>query len=106
LRALGQTNKRRSALIPDVPTLDEVGLAGFDLQSFAAIFGPARLPPEIVGTLSAAMQRIGARPEYRTRMAELGFDGFTSTPEELNRFVVEQIAAWGEMIRGAGIQPE
>jgi tripartite-type tricarboxylate transporter receptor subunit TctC len=39
-------------------------------------------------------------------MADLGFDGFTSTPEELNRFVVEQIAAWGEMIRGAGIEPE
>jgi tripartite-type tricarboxylate transporter receptor subunit TctC len=106
LRVLGQTNKRRSALIPDVPTLDEVGLTGFDLQSFAALFGPARLPPEVAGTLSAAMQRIGARPEYRARMADLGFDGFTSTPEELNRFVVEQIAAWGEMIRGAGIEPE
>jgi len=106
LRALGQTNKRRSALIPDVPTLDEAGLTGFDLQSFAALFGPARMPPEVVATISAAMQRIGARPEYRTRMADLGFDGFTSTPEELNRFVVEQIAAWGEMIRGAGIEPE
>lgn len=106
LRALGQTNKRRSALIPDVPTLDEQGLTGFDLQSFAALFGPARMAPEVVGTLSAAIQRIGARPEYRTRMAELGFDGFVSTPEELNRFVVEQIAAWGEMIRAAGIEPE
>ena len=68
LRALGQTNKRRSALIPDVPTLDEAGLTGFDLQSFAALFGPARMPPEVVATISAAMQRIGARPEYRTRM--------------------------------------
>lgn len=106
LRALGQTNKRRSALIPDVPTLDEVGLTGFDLQSFAALFGPARMPPEVVATFSAAMLRIGARPEYRARLAELGFDGFVSTPEELNRFVIEQIAAWGEMIRGAGIEPE
>ena len=106
LRALGQTNARRSVLIPDVPTLAEQGLTGFDLQSFAALFGPARMSPEVVATLSAAMQRIGARPEYRARLAEMGFDGFTSTPQELQTFVIEQIAAWGEMIRGAGIEPE
>jgi tripartite-type tricarboxylate transporter receptor subunit TctC len=106
LRPLGITNATRSALVPDAPTLSEQGLTGFDLLSFAILLGPARLPPEVTATLGEAMQRIGARPEYRTRMAEMGFDGGTSTPAELGEFVVRQIAAWGEMIRGAGIEPE
>ena len=106
LRPLGVTSAVRSALIPEIPTLAEQGLTGFDLLSFAALFGPARLPPEVTLALASAMQRIGAKPEYRTRMAELGFEGITSTPAELNAFVIRQIAAWGEMIRGAGIEPE
>jgi tripartite-type tricarboxylate transporter receptor subunit TctC len=52
------------------------------------------------------MQRVGARPEYRSRLAEVGFDGMTSTPEAVSAFINEQITAWGEMIRGAGIEPE
>nr|WP_314074694.1 tripartite tricarboxylate transporter substrate binding protein [uncultured Roseococcus sp.] len=106
MRQLGITSAARSALVPEALTLAEQGLNGFDLLSFAAFFGPARLPPEVTATLAAAMQRIGARPEYRTRMADMGFDGGTSTPAELGNFVVQQIAAWGEMIRGAGIEPE
>ena len=84
----------------------EQGLTGFDLLSFAVLLGPARLPAEVSGALAAAMQRVGARPEYRTRLAELGFEGGTSTPEEVAAFIQRQIAAWGEMIRGAGIEPE
>lgn len=106
LRPLGITNAARSALVPDAPTLAEQGLTGFDLLSFAILLGPARLPPEVTSTLGEAMQRIGAKPQYRTRMAEMGFDGGTSTPAELGEFIQRQIAAWGEMIRGAGIEPE
>ena len=64
------------------------------------------MPAEVTDTLAAAMQRVGARPEYRTRLADLGFEGGTSTPAELAAFIQRQIAAWGEMIRGAGIEPE
>lgn len=106
LRALGVTSGARSSLIPEVPTLAEQGLTQFDLLSFAVLLGPARLPPEVTATLAAAMQRVGARHEYRARLAELGFEGGTSTPEELASFIMRQIAAWGEMIRGAGIEPE
>lgn len=106
LRAFGVTSGQRSALIPDVPTLAEQGLAGFDLLSFAVLLGPARQPAEVTDTLAAAMQRVGARPEYRTRLADLGFEGGTSTPAELASFIQQQIAAWGEMIRAAGIEPE
>ncbi|MCW8087135.1 Bug family tripartite tricarboxylate transporter substrate binding protein [Sabulicella glaciei] len=106
LRALGVTSGQRSALIPDVPTLAEEGLPGFDLLSFAVLLGPARMAPEATAAYGAAMRRVGAKPEYRSRLAEVGFDGMTSTPEEVGTFIREQIAAWGEMIRGAGIEPE
>ncbi len=106
LRALGVTSGQRSALIPEVPTLAEQGLAGFDLLSFCILLGPARMDPAAHAALAAAMGRVGANPEFRRRLAEVGFDAGTSTPAELDAFVRGQIAAWGEMIRGAGIEPE
>ncbi|WP_207537347.1 Bug family tripartite tricarboxylate transporter substrate binding protein [Sabulicella rubraurantiaca] len=106
LRALGVTSAQRSALIPDAPTLSEEGLTGFDLLSFAVLLGPARMAPEVTSAFASAMRRVGAKPEYRSRLAEVGFDGMTSTPDEVGAFIRQQIAAWGEMIRGAGIEPE
>jgi len=106
LRALGVTSGRRSALAPDVPTLAEAGMTGFEMLSWAALLGPARMAPDATAALATAMQRIGARGEYRERMAQISFEGLTSTPDELNAFIVSQIAAWGEMIRAAGIEPE
>ncbi|MCU0886920.1 MAG: tripartite tricarboxylate transporter substrate binding protein [Rubritepida sp.] len=106
LFALGITSGQRSALVPEVPTLAEQGMTGFEMLSWAALLGPARLPGEVAQGLSAAMLRIGAKPEYREAMARVWFEGITSTPEELGRFIVRQIASWGEMIRSAGIEPE
>lgn len=106
LRALGVTSSQRSPLAPEVPTLAEGGMTGFEMLSWAALVGPARMPPEVTAALSGVMQRIGAKPEYRERLAQVRFQGMTSTPEELGRFIVAQIAAWGEMIRAAGIEPE
>jgi tripartite-type tricarboxylate transporter receptor subunit TctC len=106
LRPLGVTSALRSALAPEMPSLAEQGLTGFDLLSWAALYGPARLAPEVKVVLATAMQRIGARPEYRARMGEMGFEGMTSTPEALAAFTVQQIVAWGVMIRAAGIEPE
>jgi len=106
LRALGVTSGSRTRLAPDVPTFGEQGMTGFEMLSWAALLGPARLAPEATATLAAAMQRIGARPEYRERMAQISFEGVTSTPAELGTFISQQIAAWGAMIRAAGIEPE
>jgi tripartite-type tricarboxylate transporter receptor subunit TctC len=106
LHALGITSGNRSALVPEVPTLAEQGMTGFEMLSWAALLGPARMPAEVTQGLSAAMLRIGAKPEYREGMARVSFEGITSTPEELGRFIVAQIASWGQMIRSAGIEPE
>lgn len=106
LHALGITSGQRSALVPEVPTLAEQGMTGFEMLSWAALLGPARMPAEVTQGLSAAMLRVGAKPEYREGMARVSFEGITSTPEELGRFIVAQIASWGQMIRSAGIEPE
>jgi tripartite-type tricarboxylate transporter receptor subunit TctC len=106
LRALGITSGSRSSLVPEAPTLAEQGMTGFEMLSWAALLGPARLPAEVTQALSAAMLRVGAKPDYREGMARVFFEGVTSTPEELGRFIVAQIASWGQMIRSAGIEPE
>jgi tripartite-type tricarboxylate transporter receptor subunit TctC len=106
LRALGVTSGRRSRLAPEVPTLAEGGMTGFEMLSWAALLGPARMDPAITSTLSAAVQRLGQKEEFRERLAQVRFEAVTSTPEELGRFIVAQIAAWGDMIRSAGIEPE
>ena len=106
LRALGVTSGQRSSLVPDVPTLAEQGLTGFDLLSFCVLLGPARMEAGPQAALAAAMGRVGAKPEFRARLAEVGFDAGTASPAETQAFIRQQIAAWGEMIRGAGIEPE
>jgi tripartite-type tricarboxylate transporter receptor subunit TctC len=106
LRPLGVTSAARSALAPEVPTLAEAGLTGFSLVSWAGIYGPARLPSDVLGTLSAAMLKIGAAPEFSARLREASFEGTVSTPEELRAFTIQQIEDWGRMIRAARIEPE
>jgi tripartite-type tricarboxylate transporter receptor subunit TctC len=106
LRPLGITSGARSAIVPEVPTLAEQGMTGFEMLSWAALLGPARLPPEVLRGLSGAMLRLGPTQAYREAMARVMVDAVTTTPEELGRFIVRQIASWGEMIRSAGIEPE
>jgi len=106
LRALGVTSGQRSRLAPEIPTFAEGGMTGFEMLSWAALLGPARMDPAIASTLSEAVQRLGQKAEFRERLAQVRFEAVTSTPEELSRFIVAQIAAWGEMIRSAGIEPE
>ena len=106
LRALGVTSGQRTQLAPEVPTLAEGGMTGFEMLSWAALLGPARMQPDATAAIATAMQRLGAKPEYRERMAQISFEGVTSTPAELGAFITRQIAAWGQMIRAAGIEPE
>ncbi len=98
----------RSPALPDVPTLAEAGLPGYDIVSWAALFGPARLPEPVVRTVSAVVRERwpGADPALRARFADTGFVPGHSSPEELDERVRADIVRWGEAIRRAGIQPE
>ena len=106
LRALAVTRMQRSKLVPELPTLHEAGVANFDMDSWAAMFAPANTPPEIVTRLSRELRKIIDNPEIKAKMAAMGFEAFSSSPEELGDFVKVQLVKWTKMIKDAGIEPE
>jgi tripartite-type tricarboxylate transporter receptor subunit TctC len=106
LRALAVTRMQRSTLFPELPSLHEAGVANFDMDSWMAVFAPASTPPEIVTRLNAELRKIIDDREIRARIAAVGFEAFSSTPEELGDFVNVQLVKWTKMIKDAGIEPE
>jgi tripartite-type tricarboxylate transporter receptor subunit TctC len=106
LRPLGITRLRRSALLPDVPTFDESGLKDFEVESWAGLFAPAGTPAEIVARLNAETRAIVANQQITAQLANIGFEAFASTPEELDAFVKDQFVRTARMAREAGIEPE
>jgi tripartite-type tricarboxylate transporter receptor subunit TctC len=106
LRGLATTRLQRSALVPELPTLDEAGVKGFDMDSWAAFFLPTGTPPGIVARLNAELRKIIDDPEVKAQIAATGFEAFSSSTEELDSFVKVQLVKWTKMIKDAGIQPE
>jgi tripartite-type tricarboxylate transporter receptor subunit TctC len=106
LRALGVTRKERSRLFPDVPSLDEAGVTGFEMDSWCGLFAPANTPREIVARLNTETRKIIDDPEVKGQLGTIGFEAFSSTPEELGEFVKVQLGKWSKMIKDAGIEPE
>jgi len=106
LHALATTRLQRSALLPDLPSLHEAGVTGFDMDSWAGMFAPANLPRELVIQLNGELRKIIDDPEVKARLGALGFEAFSSTPEEFGEFVKAQLVKWTKMIKDAGIEPE
>lgn len=106
LHAMAVSTAERSALLPDLPSMEEAGVSDFDINSWNGYFGPAGMDPEIVNTLNAAINKIVNDPETKARLADLGFDAFSGTPEEFRTFVQEQYQLWGKWIREANLIPE
>jgi tripartite-type tricarboxylate transporter receptor subunit TctC len=106
LRALATLLPARFALLPDVPTAAEAGLPPFTAGTWAALFGPAKLPPEITARMNKELNAAMKRPDVREKIGQQGFDLGGSTPEELGSFVQDQLVAWGRAFREAGMQPE
>jgi tripartite-type tricarboxylate transporter receptor subunit TctC len=86
--------------------LDEAGVTNFDMDSWAGLFAPANTPAHIVGRLNVELRRIVDSPEVKARLGDVGFEAFSSTPEELGEFVKVQLVKWTQMIEDAAIQPE
>jgi len=105
-RALAVTTKERSALLPDLPSLAEAGIPGYDVTSYAALFAPAGTPKEIVDKLNAEVRKIIADPEAKKRIAVTGFDAFSGPPESLAAFVQTELVNWGRLIKDAGIEQQ
>ena len=106
LRAMAVLLPSRFSLLPQVPTAVEAGLPPLTAGTWAALFGPAKLPPEIAQRMSRELAAAMARPDVRERVDKLGFDLASSTPAELAAFLPEQLQAWSKAFADAGMQPE
>ncbi len=104
LRALGVTTATRMASAPDVPTIAEAGVPGYDTASWFAFFVPAKTPPAIVKKMHADTVAVLAEPAIKERLDRLGVVIVGSTPEEMAAYLNAEIAKWGPVIKAAGIK--
>jgi tripartite-type tricarboxylate transporter receptor subunit TctC len=106
LRPLGVTSLIRNAALPDVPTIAEAGVPGFEVIGFYAFFAPARTPPAIIAKFHADTVAAMADPVIRQRIDQLGVRPIGAPPAELGAFVKSEMAKWGPIIKEAGIKVE
>lgn len=105
LLALGVTPSARSPALPDVPTIAEAGVPGFDFDTWYGVFAPGTTPRPLVAQISADIGRALSSPEVRERLATRGALAKPSSPEEFERFVRSEIDKLGKIIRTAGVRP-
>jgi tripartite-type tricarboxylate transporter receptor subunit TctC len=105
-RALAVTSQQRSEILPDVPTLDESGLKGYDVSSWFGLAAPARVAREVVTQMNAALRRTVEAKEVRDLLVARGAQVMEGTPEEFTEFVKAETARWGPIIQRAGIVAE
>ena len=106
LRPLAVTTKKRSPLYPDVPTMDELGVKGFDVVGWFGLYAPKGTSSDIVKLLNAKVAQAVAKPELKPQFTKLGLEVFTSTPEALAEHTKAEIRAWERYVMDFGIQPE
>jgi tripartite-type tricarboxylate transporter receptor subunit TctC len=102
LRALAVTTAKRSAVAPDVPTLAESGLPGFEVGSWQGVFGPAGMPPEIVKRLNTEIVKILKTPEVAEKLASLGAEPVGDTTEEFTALVKAEVVKWADVVKKSG----
>jgi tripartite-type tricarboxylate transporter receptor subunit TctC len=106
LRALGVSTAKRLALLPDVPTIDEAGVKGYDMGYWFAAYVPANTPPPVVQKLHELLTAALKTPAAKAFFETSGGEPFATSPETLARFQLEEAKKWGQVIKAAGIEPE
>jgi tripartite-type tricarboxylate transporter receptor subunit TctC len=106
VKGLGVSSAQRSALAPDLPTMIEAGVPGYDLTAWFAAFVPAKTPQPIVAKLNAALNAAIADKAAQEALLAAGIEPLTGTPDELRAFVVSETKKWADIVKAAGIQPE
>jgi len=104
LKALAITTPKRSATLPDVPTISESGLPGYDLTPWFATFVPAGTPPDVVARLNKAMLDAMDKPKVQASFKTIGAERVGSTPAELKAYLAEETTKWAKIIKESGIQ--
>ena len=106
LKALAVTGAQRLALAPDVPTVSEAGLPGYEVTSWYGIVAPARTPRPVVARLSAEVAKITREPKMKARLLSQGLELVGSTPEEFDAHIRREIAKWQKVLAAAGLHPQ
>jgi tripartite-type tricarboxylate transporter receptor subunit TctC len=104
VRAIAVTTKDRIAALPDVPTIAESGVPGFELGNWWAIFGPGQMPPALADRISADIRKVLADPEVQKRFADVSGRVIASTPQELAAHLTKESARWKQIVEAAGIR--
>jgi tripartite-type tricarboxylate transporter receptor subunit TctC len=104
LRALGVTTRNRIAPFPDLPTIAEAGVPGYEISTWYGIWAPARTPPTIIARLQQAVATAARNPETRARFDALGAEPVADSPEDYARFVRAEYDRWGKLVRDARIK--
>ena len=106
LRALGVSTTKRNPLLPDVPTIDEAGVKGYDMGYWFAAYVPANTPAPVVARLRELLVAGTKSATAKSFFESTGSDAWTTTPEELGKFQIADAQKWGRVIKAAGIEPE
>ncbi len=106
LKALGVSTLKRSAAFPDVPTLQEAGVADFEVDSWYAMFVPAKTPRAVVDRLNKALNTVVAEPAIREKLLAQGAEGVGGTPEALGATVAAELPKWAKLARDANIKAD
>ncbi|SRR5687767_7512450 len=106
LRALAMSGAKRSAAAPEIPTVAESGMPGFEASTWFGIFAPSGTSREIVNRLNGELVRIVASADTRSRLLEQGAEPVTNTPDQFRAFVKGEIAKWGKVVQAVGVKLE
>jgi tripartite-type tricarboxylate transporter receptor subunit TctC len=107
MRAIATTGDKRTATMPDVPTLIEQGFPGLTAYAWWGIYAPAGTPKPIIDKFHAELVKVLSQPDVRKTLAEtLGMDLVVSSPEALQKWTAEQLARWGKVVRDNGIKTD
>ena len=106
LRVLAVTSADRSAMLPDVPSMAEAGLPGYDMPAWRSIMGPAGVPADVVAVLNKAIQQALASPDLRDRFAKAGSVPLGSTPEQLRKRYEHWMGIFEKIAKDAGVKPQ
>jgi tripartite-type tricarboxylate transporter receptor subunit TctC len=104
LRALGITSSQRSPYLPNIPTVSESGLPGYEASIWYGLLAPAGTPPAIVARLNAELHKAMAHPDVKQKLAEQNFSITPSTPEEFGRKINSELDRWGKLIKEAKVK--
>jgi tripartite-type tricarboxylate transporter receptor subunit TctC len=106
VRGLAVTSAKRSTLAPEFPTMQESGVPGFDISSWYGLFMPLKTPPEIIRRINADMVKMLTEPEIKAKLAPLGIEASSSTPEQLAAEAKAEVELWGPVIKAANIKSD